>query len=75
MKIEDLWMSLRSVIIKMESTPLYLLKSTEYLNPGPDRSPLRSTHKLGLQSHIGNISIHARVAPGRALGILGILQF
>jgi len=32
LKIEDLWMSLRSVIIKMESTPLYLLKSTEYLN-------------------------------------------
>jgi hypothetical protein len=26
------WMSLRSVTIKMESTPLYLLKSTEYLN-------------------------------------------
>jgi hypothetical protein len=25
-------MSLRSVIIKMERTPLYLLKSTEYLN-------------------------------------------
>jgi len=32
LKIEDLWMSLRSVISKMERTPLYLLKSTEYLS-------------------------------------------
>jgi len=32
LKIEYLWMSLRSVIIKMERTPLYLLKSTEFLN-------------------------------------------
>jgi hypothetical protein len=44
-------------------------------NPGPDRSPVRYSPNLGLQLRIGNINISKRVAPGRALGILGTFNF
>ena len=49
---------------------LSFIKKIEFLNPGPDRSPVWYAQKLGLQWQIGNINIHKRVATGRALGIL-----